>query len=169
MCHFIQYKQPAQMQVQYASNVCPLCSSVLAITFLWGKIQFGENSTLLGCAFLPLKETSETSYGIQYVRPSVRSRSIWPGDPLGVSGVTQSLKPALHIQRAIFSLQHCVSKMDASTSVCNPATVFMNQTQGPLLLSFVYILCNCVYTLFLCLSNAIVVMKMTVKKKKKLL
>ncbi|KAK2895244.1 hypothetical protein Q8A73_014732 [Channa argus] len=71
-------------------------------------------------------ETSETSYGIQYVHPSMRSRSIWPGDPLGVSGVTQSLTPALHIHRAIFSLQNCVSKMDASTSVCNGATVFMD-------------------------------------------
>ncbi|CAB1432373.1 unnamed protein product [Pleuronectes platessa] len=33
-----------------------------------------------------MKETAETSYGIQYVRPSMRSRSIWPGRPLGVSG-----------------------------------------------------------------------------------
>lgn len=39
----------------------------------------------------------------QYVRPSMRSRSIWPGDPLGVSEVTQSLTPTRHIHRAIFS------------------------------------------------------------------
>lgn len=133
---------------KYAFSARPLCSSVLAIALLWCKIQFGENSTLLGCTFLPLKETSETSYGIQYVRPSVRSRSIWPGDPLGVSEVTQSLTPALHIQRAIFSLQNCVSKMDASTSACSSARVFLDRAPRPLLL-FEHFLCKLVNTLFL--------------------
>lgn len=54
-------------------------------------------------ALLPLTDTSETSYGIQYVHPGVRSRSIWLGDPPGPSGVTQSLipvhpEPSLHFR-----------------------------------------------------------------------
>lgn len=118
---------------------------------------------MLGCAFLPLKETSETSYGIQYVRPSVRSRSIWPGDPLGVSGVTQSLTPALHIQREshLFTSELCQQngRLNLSTQPCH--SVYGSSTE-----TFVFVFC--VRPVLFCIhpgSVSNIVLRITVKKK----
>lgn len=41
------------------------------------------------------------------MRPGVRSRSIWLGDPLGPSRVTQSLIPARRIYRHLFTSELC--------------------------------------------------------------
>lgn len=103
MCHFMNIQHGCEC----AFSDGPRCFSVLAVSPLWCKIYFGENSTLLACAFLQQKETSETSYGIQYVRPSMRSRSIWPADPLGVSGVTQSLSDTSHPESHLFTSELC--------------------------------------------------------------
>ena len=76
----------------FFASLCSLSISLLSfLLLLWKKNDFVKTDQGLGWAFLSLKGTWETSYGIQYVRPSVRSRSIWPGNPWGQSRVTQSL------------------------------------------------------------------------------
>lgn len=87
---FLHCKKTQTPNNSFFASFCSLSFSLLLFLFLlW--ISFFKTDHGLGWAFLPLKGTWETSYGIQYVRPSVRSRSIWPGDPWGQSGVTQSL------------------------------------------------------------------------------